>query len=146
MKSRRKTRLPSNWRSRIEIIRHDDPPVSMGRGRFCFDGVVTFKLSFKKGRTPKGFQKHIGELIISDELPYFVDGAEIDEYFVRRGLGTLLYLHALDRLGSLATYYHSSSDAAKALWRLLVRKFPNHHKVDFFAGTLTIFKSSGTGN
>lgn len=135
---RRKTRLPWNWRSRVEITRHDEPAISYARGRTHLDGSVQFTMSFKTGQTPKGFARHIGQLDICDKSPYFVEDVELDDYFHKRGLGTLLYLHALNELGSLTTHYHSSSSAAKGLWRRLVRRLPSH-RVDFFEGTLTIF-------
>ncbi len=136
---KRKRRLPPNWRSRIEITREDEPVVNSGRGRFRYlMGSIRFTLRFKKGQTPRGFRTWIGDLLICDEEPYSVDGAEIDDYFVRRGLGTLLYLHALNELGSLTTLYHSASDAAKGLWRRLIRR-TRSHKTDFWKGTLTIY-------
>lgn len=133
-----KRRLPSNWRSRIEIIREDNLEIAMGRGRFRCDPSIRFTLTFKKGRTPKGFRRLIGDLVITNKSPYFVEGAEIDEYFVRRGLGTLLYRHALKKLGSLTTNYPSASVAAQGLWKSLTRA--HHFKTDFFEGELTVFK------
>lgn len=131
-------RLPWNWRSRIEIIREDDPVVNSGRGCFRYlADSIRFTLRFKKGQTPKGFRTRIGDLLICDEEPYLVDEAAIDDYFVRRGLGTLLYLHVLNELGSLTTLYHSASNAAKGLWRGLIRR-TRSHKTDFWEGTLTI--------
>lgn len=129
MSRRRKSRLPWNWRSRIEILLDDEP----------VEGSLVFTLSFKKGQTPKGFMRAIGSLSVCDKPPYVIEQAEIDEYFVRRGLGTSLYFHALNQLGSLTTLYHSASKAAQGLWRSLVRGTSNH-RIDFFAGTLTVFK------
>lgn len=137
MNKKRKTRLPWNWRSRVEITREDSPVTNCGRGRFLIDKGVIFRLMFKKGQTPKGFNRWIGELDICNKSPHFVQESGLDEYFFRRGLGTLLYTHALDQLGSLSTRYHSASEAAQGLWRLLVRM--HRQKRDFFAGTLTIF-------
>ncbi len=129
------TRLPSNWRSRLEITRVDEPAIT---GRFSQPPSVIFNLNFKKGRTPKGFYRNIGSLsVVDSSLPY-VDGAEIDEYFRRRGLGRLLYAHALKELGSLTTYYHAISFSAKQVWASLIREYS--HQTDFFAGTLTIRK------
>jgi len=102
---------------------------------FCLEGETTFTLSFKKGRTPRGFSRHIGDLRVTDSLS--ISSSEIDDYFRKRGLGTLLYVHALKELGSLTTHYHSASVAAKGLWRSLVRRCSSY-KVDFFDGTLTL--------
>lgn len=133
---RRKTRLPCNWRSRIEIVREDFPEARYRSGK------ITFELLFKKGQTPKGFCRYIGSLEVSDSSPHFVDTVEIDEYFWRRGLGTLLYVYALNQLGTLSTRYHSASESAQGLWRSLVRN--HNHRVDFFAGTLVISHKGGS--
>lgn len=134
-----KRSLPPNWRSRLQITREDNPPVALGRGRFRCDPTIRFTLTFKKGRTPKGFRRLIGDLVITNKSPYFVEGAEIDEYFVRRGLGTLLYQHALNQLGSLTTNYPRASAAAQGLWKSLTRI--HRFKTDFFTGELTIWDS-----
>ncbi len=134
-------RLPWNWRSRVEITRHDTPAVKDVRGRKDprFDGSVKFKMTFKQGQTPKGFANWVGELNVCDKPPYFVEDSAINGYFLRRGLGTVLYLHALNELGSLSTYYHDASFSAQGLWRRLVQRLPSH-RVDFFAGTLNVTK------
>lgn len=135
-----KRRLPANWRDRLHIIREDNPAVSLGRGRFRCDPSIRFMITFKEGRTPKGFRRFIGDLLITNKPPYFVEGAEIDKHFVRRGLGTLLYQHALNQLGSLTTNYPSASVAARGLWKSLTRI--HRFKTDFFAGELTIWNST----
>lgn len=135
MRKQRITRLPSNWRSRLEITRIDEPAIT---GRFCCLASTRFNLDFKKGRTPKGFGRHVGDLLVIKSVLPYVDGAEIDKYFRRRGLGRLLYVYALKEFGSLTTYYHSISFGAKQLWSSLLREYP--HETDFFAGTLTIKK------
>lgn len=137
----RKTRLPWNWRSRVEITREDSSVTNTncGRGRFRIEGSILFRLMFKKGQTPKGFNRWIGELDICNKSPHFVQESGLDEYFFRRGLGTLLYTHALDQLGSLSTHYHSASESAQGLWRRLART-RRDSRFDFFAGTLTVFR------
>ena len=110
MRKQRTTRLPSNWRSRLEITRVDEPA---SVGRFCYPASTIFNLDFKKGRTPKGFGRHVGDLLVVDPQSPYVDGSEIDEYFRKRGLGRFLYAHALKELGSLTTYYHAISFPAK---------------------------------
>ncbi|KKL97550.1 hypothetical protein LCGC14_1833380 [marine sediment metagenome] len=136
---KRKTHLPWNWRSRVEITRRFKNSHLCVVSGSHIDPSIVFELVFRKGRTPRGFRRWIGNLTVTNKSPYFVEGADIDEHFVRRGLGTLLYLHALNQLGSLTTSYHFASEPAQGLWRFLVRK-TRSHRTDFFAGTLTIFK------
>ena len=120
-------KLPWNWRSRIEIIKHYSP------GREMID----FELTFRKGQTPKGFHRYIGDISVYNATPHFVGESEINEYFRKRGLGTHLYTYVLNDLGSLTTLYHNISKPAQAVWRTLVRQ-SHSHKVDFFVGTLTV--------
>lgn len=136
-------RLPSNWRQRIELTRHDDPVVYSGHGGRILEAMTTFKLSFKKGRTPRGFGRFIGDLMV-DRSSCFVAEASQDKHFCKRGLGTLLYTHALEQFGSLTTFFHDASPAAQGLWKSLVRRYP--HKTDFFKGTVTIFLERTTEN
>jgi len=126
-------RLPWDWRSRIEIVRYDN---------ILMVGSISFEMLFKKGQTPRGFRSLIGGMDVSDESPYFIESVSFHDYFQRRGLGTLLYVHVLDQLGSLSTHYHAASDSAQGLWRRLVRT--HDYKIDFFAGTLTIVRKGGS--
>ncbi len=139
--AKRKTSLPWNWRSRLEITsaKYGVGDRASGSHSGGQQRTIGFRLSFKKGQTPKGFPNHIGSLCVDNKPPYFVDSAEIKDYFQRRGLGTMLYLHALNQLGSLSTLYFSASKEAQGLWRRLVRLMDNNRQ-DFFAGTLTVFK------
>lgn len=123
-------KLPWNWRNRIEITQYNEPPEN--------NSLIIFTLAFKKGQTPKGFNREIGSLSVYNVSPYFIGESEIDKYFRKRGLGTQLYIHALNEIGSLTTLYHDISKPAQALWRTLVNQTHNH-KIDFFAGTLTVF-------
>lgn len=143
--SSRKSRLPWNWRSRIEITRLHAPVTNCHPWRWDRFDPVIFELAFKKGQTPKGCKRRIGILSIYKKSPHFVEEVHLDNYFVKRGLGTKLYLHALKELGSLSTHYNSASDAAKGLWRRLVKRSHNH-RTDFFAGTLTIFNRAKTAS
>lgn len=147
--AKRKTSLPWNWRSRLEITsaKYGVGELASGSHSGGQQRTIGFRLSFKEGQTPKGFPNQIGTLCIYNKPPYFVDSAEIEDYFQRRGLGTMLYLHALNQLGSLSTLYFSASKEAQGLWRHLVKthlqRLPPRAaawRTDFFAGTLTIFK------
>ena len=124
-----KSRLPSNWRDRIEIVidDHEDDE---------WLDCITLTMLFKKGKTPKGFFREIGHLEI-ESGSNLVDSAELHSRLRRRGLGTMLYEAALEHLGELSTYYHNSSDEAQALWQSLCRH--HRHKIDFFTPKLTIF-------
>lgn len=139
--------LPWNWRSRIEIILEDgcipgyfsgqgNPLLIDRRGRVA-DGPLRFVLIFRKGKTPVGLSRHIGFLAVDHKKPYWVLESLIwKERFRKRGLGTLLYVHALGCLGQLTTNYGSCSEDAKGLWRSLAQKYP--HTTDFFKSRLTI--------
>ena len=63
----RKTRLPSNWRDRIEIV-----------SSITDDGTTTFDIGFKKGQTPRGFCTNIGTLVVSNQFPHAVEDSHID--------------------------------------------------------------------
>lgn len=139
MKSKQRKHLPWNWRSRVEIIRYDETVMNCGRGRFRMNPAISFTLTFKKGQTPKGFRKQIARLDIDNKPPYFIESVEMDDYFVRRGLGTLLYFHALNQLGSLTTLYHRASKSAQGLWRFLVRN-TRSHKTAFFCRHIDCFQ------
>lgn len=126
MKQKRKTRLPANWRDRIEILQQDT--------RY---GETEFVLIFKKGRTPRGFGRHIGILTVDNDPPHYICECQIRSHFCRRRLGTLLYVRALTQFKSLTTDFHSASPNAQALWKSLIRKY--RYKTDFFKGELTIW-------
>ena len=126
IKPKRKTRLPSNWRDRIEIIRHREEY-----------GLIEFTVSFKKGFTPKGFHTNIGFLIV-DKDGNSGESHIYDEHLRKRGIGTMLYTNALDHLGSLTTDYHAASDSAQGLWRALIRH--RRYKTNFFGKKLTVWK------
>ena len=66
-----------------------------------------------------------------------VEDVWLEDHFQKRGLGTILYLRALDTFGSLTTLYHSATTDAQRVWKSLVRTHRSEH--DFFGGLLTIF-------
>lgn len=123
-----KHRLPWNWRQRLEIV--------YGQDRW---GDYSYKLQFRKGTTPRGFPRIIGELTVHTEDNNFVDSAEIVERLQRRGLGTMMYMHALTELGTLTTSYHRASDDAKHLWDKLIKT--HKYEIDFWKPSLTIFSN-----
>lgn len=57
-----------------------------------------------------------------------------------KGCGTMLYEHAIDKLGKLSTRYHFASALAQKVWRRLVKT--HRHTDEFFTGVLTVFKES----
>lgn len=129
-------RLPSNWRSRIELVYEED--------KWAFGNVkgsnISFVLQFKKGHTPSGFRQNIGMLHVEKcGGKWWVEQSFLDDHFCRRGLGTMLYTAALSRYGSLTTTYHKASDDAQGLWKSLVRT--HRHETDFWKGELTVFAS-----
>lgn len=122
-------KLPSNWKSRIEIV--EEARVA---------GEYEFTIKFKQGKTPKGFPKIIGYLQVSFSKPnvYWVDSVELKNKFIGRGLGTMLYEKAINEFGSLTTNYHRASEPAQWLWKSLCKS--HQYSMDFFKGTLTVYK------
>jgi hypothetical protein len=120
-------RLPPNWRKRIELIHRNDE----------FENA--FEIRFKKGQTPKGFFRSIGNLDIEIyDGEAWVESADVEDHFRNRGLGTMMYEAAMNKFGALHTKYHDSSVSARWLWQSLTCK--HLYKADFFSGQLTIFR------
>ncbi len=111
-------RLPSNWRSRIEIIEHEP-------GEFI--------LQFKKGFTPRGFLRYIGRFIVEYK---HMEEAYLRSHFRGRGLGIMVYEHILHHYGELSTHYHRASPDAQRVWDSMSLRYP--YKADFFTGVLTV--------
>jgi len=124
---KKRCKLPSNWRSRLELVHHD---TNKHEGEFI--------LRFKKGKTPKGFMSQIGNIEYYQSGLYVFVGPELDPYFRGRKLGLLLYETVLEKFGTLSTIYHSASDEAKRVWQSLIRKYP--HETDFWSDRLTVKK------
>jgi len=128
-------RLPNNWRKRIEIVK----TVESNKRSI----VYAYLIQFKKGQTPKGFIKYIGELSVvhrrrpTDWTRNHVIEAHLEDKFIGRGLGYLLYTTALAEIGPLTTNYHSISSQAQKLWKRLSDEY--RWCSDFFDGTLTVF-------
>lgn len=121
-----KKRLPPNWRKRIEIIEK--------RTSYMWE----FTIQFKQNQTPKGFYRYIGNLTV-DQLDnsFIVAEAFLEEKFRGRGLGKMLYLHAIHKLGQLGTYYHSATKDAQGVWKSLIKNLP--YETDFWKNQLTVF-------
>ena len=119
-------RLPSNWRSRIEIATES------------WDGhMVSFQIRFIKGRTPRGFCSYIGSLEVDPNDYIYVEGVELEDRFRGRGLGRMLYEYALCHYGRISTRYSSASEEARRVWLSLIRDY--HFETDFFSGRLTVY-------
>lgn len=124
-------RLPGNWRSRLEIVPNPQ--------KWEKHGEVKFRLRFQDGRIPGGFDQELGYILVEWDPPCFVHNVVIaNEYLRGRGLGKMLYEHALRATGMLSTRYHSSTDAAQRVWRSLIQRYP--YTVDFFEPRLTIYR------
>jgi len=119
-------RLPSNWRSRIEIV-EDEEAVR-----------CTFTLQFRKGYTPKGFFRYIGTCLVDDELD--ISELDIQPRFQRRGLGTMLLKTALNRFGTLEIYWRTSSDLGKQFYKWFAENVASGYKTDFWNETLILKK------
>ena len=129
LKTKRKRRLPSNWRSRFELVHIQDKD----------SDVFEFVLQWRKGLTPTGFMCHIGRLsYYESKESYWIKEVQLENYFKNRRLGLMMYEYALDEFGSLSTNYHNVSDEAKRVWNSLCRKYP--YNTDFFSGRLTVYK------
>jgi len=74
----------------------------------------------------------VGHLIVTDHL---VTKSFINIYFRGQGLGRLLYLHALEDLGSLSTDFNMASDKAIKMWKFLTE----HLEHDYSNGILTVW-------
>jgi hypothetical protein len=133
-----KNKLPPNWRRNIEFEIDGD--------EFDDDGVVlidkcrnvTVRLQFKKGKTPTGFKKTIGEIVVDRDENCFVESARIDQARMRRrGLGKMMYSKAIETLGMISTDYHNASTDAQRVWRSLIRDFV--YEADYFNPHLTVY-------
>ncbi len=118
-------RLPSNWRSRLEIVWEED------------GDYIDLILQFKKGLTPRGCGRRIGCLdVIRHGQEIWVDETKLDLRFRRRGLGKLMYETMLKRFGNIHTLYHKASEDAQRVWKSLCKKYP--FEADFFSGQLSL--------
>ena len=123
-----KTRLPNNWRTRIEFSTIDC-------GRYRGDEIC-FSCDFKDGKTPEGFRQNIGYLIVSPDG--FIESAMVAPRMRRRGIGKALYINALNHFGFIYTKYFEASDAAKQVWKSLIKEYTSRQV--FFAGKLIVYK------
>ncbi len=118
VRRRLKTRLPWNWRDRLEMkVRGDEY------------GSTRFRLQFKEGCIPPGCCRIIGQLDVcdhDDDDNYIVESSWLQLRFRNRKLGMLLYTCAMNHLGSLTTEYYAASKEARRMWDSLARR--NRHK------------------
>jgi GNAT superfamily N-acetyltransferase len=128
MKNKIKSRLPFNWRKRIEI--------KYNKNEF----EHTFTIKFIDRKTPIGFHKEIGFLMVSINWGDIDESCIHDERMRGRGLGKMLYEFALNKLGKLTTHFHDCSDDAKRVWRGMVKR--HEYTADFWSGELTVRKGT----
>lgn len=122
-------KLPANWRSRLEIVRIPETWHTWDKAQYL--------LQFQLGRVPVGLQEEVGYLVYHLAWPYFIDDVLVDERLRGRGLGRQLYEYVLEQNGMLSTRYHYATDAAQAVWRGLLLKYPS--RVEFFEPRLSVF-------
>lgn len=128
----KKKRLPSNWRKRIEFEVEEEE-----KCRF-HDGSFQIRINFIKGKTPKGFMRYVGTLSVAKcGGKNYVEESDLEDVFQGRGLGKKLYLMALERCGSITTYYHEANQQAQYVWKSLIKKY--RYDTDFFKGILTVW-------
>lgn len=118
-------KLPWNWRQRIEIVKEDQ----------C-DDAISFTLQWMDGKRPPRTPKdgEIGYIVL--DSTGFVDDVEVRAQFRRRGLGSMLYRHALRHIGHLSTNWHSHSADARRVWYSLMGEY--YYKTDLFRNRLTV--------
>lgn len=136
LSERSRRRLPPNWRERLKVTRTSN------------ESVTTFHLQFKDP-VPKGFAREQGSLSVWRNKPHSVYVSEISPGFRFRGMGRLLYTHALKHFGQLSTHFGSASYNAQSLWKRLAKQY--RYKCDHMR--LTIYnkpkpkpKQSGSVN
>lgn len=120
-------RLPWNWRQRIEIVLSPDP----------LDGTISFILQWMEGKRPfrSPRDRRIGFLVI-DPKGHICESL-VDDRFQRRGLGSMVYRHALKHFGQLTTEWHDHSRDARYVWDSLIAEY--QYKTNFFSGRLTVY-------
>ncbi len=123
-------RLPSNWRSRIELVRRTGDVLEFD---YCWRWI--------KGRTPRGWYREFGWFTANEDG--YVCDVELETKFQGRGLGIAMYRRALQDNGFLRTKYHKASRQARRCWQSLVRDF--RHKTDFWSvgGLLEVWYENG---
>lgn len=114
-------RLPWNWRRRIEIVLEDRDEIS-------------FAIRWIEEKRPLRADRGIGYIVLDSDG--FVDDVYLEPQFRRRGLGSMLYRHALQHVGHLSTRWRSHSTDARRVWRSLMGKYC--YKTDFFTDRLTV--------
>lgn len=111
-----KSRLPSNWRSRIEIVEVEEN-ISQNNILFNFKyNIHIFTLQFRKGCTPKGYRRLIGQCTISTQQATILT-LEINHRFQRRRLGTMLLEKALNHFGTLSISWGHASEQGKHFYK-----------------------------
>lgn len=120
--------LPSNWRSRLEIVSSDID--WFGRK------ALLIELKFQKSKTPKGLNTYIGSITI-DKNQGYVHDSEIVERLQGRKLGIMLYENALKQNGVISTSFHTASEQAQRVWKSLCKRY--EYSSDFFKGILVVY-------
>lgn len=120
-------KLPRNWRCYLNIVekRYSSKEIEY---------ILTLNL-------PGSIQPtDVGYISIKKKGKYnFVKVASVNVSYRGKGCGSMLYEHAINKLGSLSTNYHSASSLAQRVWKKLIKKY--RHKDEFFTGVLTVFKN-----
>lgn len=116
-------RLPSNWRSRIELVR-------LNEEKHCFPADhLYYVYRWCKGKTPRGWSRQFGFMIVDPNG--YVEDVDLDKEFRGRKLGIAMYERALQDKGILRTRYHRASQEARQCWISLIRR--HQHQTDFWA-------------
>lgn len=119
-------KLPRHWRCYLSI--HEEHYSSKK-----LEYVLKIKLPNKLQYMDVGYIS-----IVKKGSRYFVRVASVVHTYRGKGCGTMLYEHAINKLGSLSTNYHAASSLAQKVWRRLIKKYK--HTDDFFTGILTVYK------
>lgn len=103
-------------------------------------GYIEYQLRYKDGKTPKGYSKKCGYLLINEKVDGFVEDVQIDKKLRGLGIGKGLYEYVLNDYGVIQTNYHKATKEAQNVWDSLIKKY--NHETDFFSGRLKITKTS----
>lgn len=122
----KKIKLPKNWKSKIYI---EEIKVSKKEIKF----VLLFSEKIK------GYDLEIGYIhIVKKGKRNFVKVVSVIPKMRGLGMGTFLYEHVIQNIGTLSTNYKAASAFAQHVWKRLIKKYK--HKDDLFSGILTVFK------
>ena len=119
-----KRKLPPNWQTRIEFVVEEET-----------DNQLEIHCQFIKGKTPKGFMRKIGEVIVEDG---WLEHIEIEQHFKRRGLGTKLLRLALERAGTITVSWRGATFEGNPFYEWFAKNVANRYTTDFFKERLVL--------